>query len=141
MRNNKYIIPNKICTFDPNNHYKQSTTGLISVRVLRMVKNNLIKNNRFWEVEDIENPDNKYIVRELYLYPDGMSVVRYPLDMPAFSDEDIKCIKNISSLIEKMDADNFYTLYEKSNNKKSDVANRLKCMALKIDYYNSMRDV
>ncbi len=130
-----------ICTFDPYNDFKQSASGLIHVRVLRLHKNSLIKKKRLWKVECVETPENTYTVPESHLFPCGMSVVRYPVDMPVFGDFDLKYIDRAIDLIDGMDANTFKSLSNNAKYKKYDVVNRLKAIAMKINYYNSMRDI
>lgn len=128
---NQSIQPGRICTLDPYNILKQDDIGVVYVRVVKRIKFKLFKKS-IWEVVDLENEGDVYKIPEYLLYPEGMSVIRYPMDLPTFNDIDLDLC---TRLIDSFEGDS-----ETITLRKSDL-NRLKALTEKIRLCISLKEV
>ena len=96
MKRNKFIIqPGKICSLDRNNTaLKQDSSGIVHVEVLRLVKKGLFGKN-VWEVKEADDPTGQsFKCLEEHLFPEGMSIIRFPANIPEFDRRDIKALED-----------------------------------------------
>lgn len=128
---NQSIQPGRICTLDPYNILKQDDIGVVYVRVVKRIKFKLFKKS-IWEVVDLENEGDVYKIPEYLLYPEGMSVIRYPMDLPTFNDIDLDLC---TRLVDSFEGDS-----ETITLRKSDL-NRLKALTEKIRLCISLKEV
>lgn len=157
--NNKSIIqPGKICTFDPLNVSKQADSGITLVRLIERVKFKFFGKS-LWKVCPYldTNGEESFICPEYLLYPEGMTVIRYPADTPTFNELDLRALDIIMNQFEKdymsneqilevgymsssrsaYNAASNYTLPRMTKNE----LNRLKALREKIDLSIKMKEV
>lgn len=125
---NKIFQKGKICVLDVNNAFKQPTYGTIQVELIDKIKSRPFGNS-VWSVKDAINPHAPIInVSEKFLSPDGMSVVRNPINLPIFNSLDVEVLNKI--------IDNSST----TNMSESDI-NRVKALKEKICLSISLTEV
>lgn len=125
---NKIFQKGKICVLDANNAFKQPTYGTIQVELIDKIKSRPFGNS-VWSVKDAINPHAPIInVSEKFLSPDGMSVVRNPINLPIFNSLDVEVLNKI--------IDNSST----TNMSESDI-NRVKALKEKICLSISLTEV
>lgn len=121
-RHNSVFQEGKICVIDTKNIFKQPVYGTIQVELIDKVKSKPF-GGTLWRVRDVMDPYAETLtVPEKYLYPDGMSVVRYPINLPQFNNLDTAALDKIidslngkedSITVSKKDIDRLMALREK----------------------------
>ena len=95
-----HITPGLVCTIDPKNTLKQDTTGVEEVIIIGRKKRRWFKYD-LWEVRDASYQPGtsdkapSFIIPENYLLPSGMTIIRFPADIPTFNDLDVAVVQKI----------------------------------------------
>lgn len=126
---NKFLIPGKICAFDPYNELNVDERFFTEVEIVKRIKYRPFGKS-MWLVTPINGAYKSHPVPECLLYPSGMSIIRNPLDLPQFNDLDLDVI---SRVISGFEGDNL-TL------KKSEL-NRLQALKEKISLALKYKEV
>lgn len=126
------IIPGMCCSIDPKNELKEKETSITHVVVIKRVKKRPFRNS-IWQVRDIDVTDTTSTMElpEWRLWPENMTIIRYPDDMPSINAMDIGVIDRIIQL-----SNNSPGIFLNNNEIK-----RLKALHTKLKYYHEMRDV
>lgn len=132
------VIKGMCCSIDPFNELKEKETGVTHVIVLERVKKRPFRNS-IWRVQDFDTPGSTKTmdIVEWRLWPENMSLIRYPDDMPTINNADLKAIDALIKL-----ADDDAMLQEfviKCVGEEN--FNRFKALQVKLKYYYEMRDV
>ncbi len=112
----KYLMPGKVCTIDPKNKLKQFEDGEYTVVLIEKMNHKLF-GNAVWKVQK-EDGIIDYI-KEKYLYPSGMCVVRNPIQMPFFTNDELI---SITKLIEVFNSNNTVSTLQFTDEDKRNLA-------------------
>ena len=134
MRNKFILQPGKICTFDKDNKLKKDVHSVIFVEIVEEIKTGKLFGPRHFKVigagdDKIKLPE-PIIVPETLLSPEGMSVIRYPEDMPIINNKDLWAL-NIAINFITSPQNNFTD----NSDKDKSVINRLFALREKFKYY------
>ena len=91
----KYLIQGKVCTVDPNNKLKRFEDGEYLVILIEKVKRRLFGNS-IWKVQREDGSIG--FIEEKYLYPSGMCVIRNPIQMPLFTNNELNTINKLADI-------------------------------------------
>lgn len=142
MNSKKFILqPGKICTLDPMNFLNFTVNGPIFVEIIEEVKHKqgfLKPKIRYFKVvgagDDLSKLPSPIEVPETYLYPEGMSVIRFPSEFPVINNMDIRALEIIISYLPQS---NFV---DNADAKKSVYA-RLNALLDKLKFYSKLDEV
>lgn len=137
MINKDKITPGSVCVVDKDNKLKLDVTGKFKVQIIKLVRKRTFKTAALWEVQDLQGGPNIVIPEDL-LTPcdDTMCVIRFPLDMPIFNDNDIKGIDDAIIIIKA------YNATKISDGKLCDATlKRLNALKEKMEFNMKMREV
>lgn len=129
------IIPGMCCSVDPKNELKAKETGVTHVIAVRRIKKKPFRNS-IWQVRDFDAADNAPMmeIEEFRLWPENMSLIRYPDDMPAINGADMEAFDKLLKFIDELPKICEGLIGEKE-------CRRLKALHAKLKYYYEMRDV
>lgn len=129
------IIPGMCCSVDPKNELKAKETGVTHVIAVRRIKKKPFRNS-IWQVRDFDAADNAPMmeIEEFRLWPENMSLIRYPDDMPTVNGADLEALEKAIKFFDEHKSI-LHLIGEKEDCK------RLKALHAKLKYYYEMRDV
>lgn len=129
------VVPGMCCAINPKNELAQKENDITHVVVIRRVKKKPFRNS-IWQVRDFDSADNAPTMEipEWRLWPENMSLIRYPDDMPTINGADIEALEKAIEFFESHKSI-LHLINEKEDCK------RLKALRAKLKYYYEMRDV
>ena len=138
------LISGMVCSVDPSNDIlKQNDCEISHVVLIKRLKKKAFGNS-VWAVvnaDDINGETMRCI--ESSLKPSNMACMRYPSNLPSFSDADIDVINKVIELLENPDIDSAITAINKLRDKPFTYKdyNRLKAICEKMKFCKKMREV
>ena len=129
------VIPGMCCAIDPKNELAQKENDVTHVVAIRRIKKKPFRNS-IWEVRDFDSADNAPTMEipEWRLWPENMSLIRYPDDMPTINGADMEAMDKLVKFINSQPTICKDLIGEEE-------AKRLKALHAKLKYYYEMRDV
>ena len=134
--NSKFVLqPGKVCTFDPYNTLNEDRRGPILVEILQELKTTFFQPKAFL-VQSLNDSGERigspFKVSEELLYPDGMTVIRNPSNIPVVNHMDYNVVHSA--------IDYLGNLFDKENdtitrNSISYCITRLKALEEKFNFY------
>lgn len=134
--NSKFVLqPGKVCTFDPHNTLNEDRRGPILVEILQELKTTFFQPKAFL-VQSLNDSGERigspFKVSEELLYPDGMTIIRNPSNIPVVNRMDYNAVHNA--------IDYLGNLFDKENdtitrNSISYCITRLKALEEKFNFY------
>ena len=119
----KYLMPGKVCTVDPNNELKQFDDGEYCVILIKKMNHKLF-GNATWKVQK-EDGIITYI-KEKYLYPSGMCIVRNPIQMPFFTNAELVSITKLIEVFNNKDTVSTLQFTEEDKRNLAYIAQKMK---------------
>lgn len=141
MKREKFILqPGKICTIDKNNVFKQGPDGLVYVEIVKKTRRYKLFGPMFYMVkgalEDTDKLKQPIEVPATILSPAGMSVIRYPSDIPTINAIDLDAMMHVIQYLTDANKCDFMKL---DTEKK--LTRRVIALTEKLRFYISLSEV